>query len=1056
MEEPVEPQRRTLQPFQARSRLKHQKLKTSFVGYIVVLAFLAVLQFIGVYFFTLGFLLSRQVLPDIATCGAGSNGQNNLENVVADGFERGLDNCPPKRFSKMVVVVIDALRFDFVIPVLENEKEGANPFYHNQLPILYDLARAYPENAVLLKFLADPPTTTLQRLKGLTTGSLPTFIDAGSNFNGDAIDEDNWILQLHRHNRTVAFVGDDTWTALFNQYLDPELNYPYDSLHVWDLHTVDNGVIEHMLPLLDNSSKFDVLVGHLLGVDHAGHRYGPNHHAMRDKLQQMNTFIGDVIEKLDDDTLLVVMGDHGMDKTGNHGGESPDELESTLFLYSKSDSAGFAPKSVDNYDTSALGKEYRAVNQIDLVPTVSLLLGLPIPFNNLGFPIDEAFGTIRSRVQAAYLTTQQLMRYRNHSAEVQGNDEIVLQYHALMTKIADFKDLNSEDTAAFLTAAAEFQAYFLDYCKGLWAKFDLVLMSLGIAVLILSLTVLVTYSRSIPSVRVLTLSFEFIGSFIAMSLLGLVSSLSIYVVLRPPAVSLKTCLFTGCAAGITIGFWAPIMDRFSVLWLWHLICDFFVYNLNFFSSMGLFFMFLHCLIFASNSFVVWEDKLVLWYVSTVGISCLVAAAFCSKPRAQRILGVAHALTFVVLSRVVSMINLCREEQGEVCIPTFKTTWWSILLLFAAAGLVPKIIKSFYNLSASYHSAAPLWIETGMTFLMAMNAGYWALEYVENDAAWQQYVRGWLSVEILKSFKLATARIVLFIALVLANFSWSRGPLCVKIDFSQAPKASSSNEMAEQVGQVEQIEPTSQSTPTQSQPIPTSTPEQAQSQMPPSADRPPAVILGYENVYGSSYFLLVINITVAVLLVTKPLGAVSICILLVQILSLLELFDLLELRRNLVAPVTFGLLGYQHFFSTGHQATLSSIQWEVGFMTTQTIVFPLTHLNIVLNTFGAFLIVCVAVPLVTLWRLPPSAKPITVLSQIVTNVTTLMTYQTLTSIMSFIFVAHFRRHLMVWKVFAPRFMLSALLLIIFNLTLTVVTMWFATRRLLTQVNRIFGK
>ncbi len=38
----------------------------------------------------------------------------------------------------------------------------------------------------------------------------------------------------------------------------------------------------------------------------------------------------------------------------------------------------------------ATAKE-RPVNQIDLVPTLALLLGLPIPFNNLGSPIDEAF-----------------------------------------------------------------------------------------------------------------------------------------------------------------------------------------------------------------------------------------------------------------------------------------------------------------------------------------------------------------------------------------------------------------------------------------------------------------------------------------------------------------------------------------------------------------------------------------------------------------------------------------------------------------------------------------
>lgn len=35
-----------------------------------------------------------------------------------------------------------------------------------------------------------------------------------------------------------------------------------------------------------------------------------------------------------DDTILFVMGDHGMTKTGDHGGDSKDELEAALFVYS--------------------------------------------------------------------------------------------------------------------------------------------------------------------------------------------------------------------------------------------------------------------------------------------------------------------------------------------------------------------------------------------------------------------------------------------------------------------------------------------------------------------------------------------------------------------------------------------------------------------------------------------------------------------------------------------------------------------------------------------------
>lgn len=1014
---------------QARRKLKHQKLKVALFGYIVVLVFFALLQLIGVFLFSKGFLLSRQVLPNIAECHAGN------------GVE---DACMPAKFDKAVVLIIDALRFDFVIPV---DAADSNPYYHNNFPILHELTQKEPNNAVLLKFMADPPTTTLQRLKGLTTGSLPTFIDAGSNFNGDSLDEDNWVLQLDKHNKSVAFMGDDTWTAMFSKYINPQLNFPYDSLNVWDLHTVDNGVIEHLFPLLERerSKEWDVLIGHFLGVDHVGHRYGPDHYSMRDKLHQMNEMIKDVILKLDDKTLLVVMGDHGMDPTGNHGGDSLSELESTVFFYSKNKKHRANKLDASNYDTSDKGANYRSVNQIDLVPTISLLMGLPIPHNNLGFPIDELFSSEKDLCQASYLTIQQQEGFRNSSVEVQGNTKITEKYQFLMENYAQFGG-NKKYYKELIQESKGYQVEFLEHCQSLWARFDLVLIGLGITVLLLSLSFIITYSRSIPSVRVSTMSFEFIGSVIAMTLLGLVLSLSIFIVLKPAGVSLKVCLLVGTAAGISIGFWAPIMDRFSVVWLVNQIYDFFAYNFNSWSALGIFFVLLHCMIFASNSYVVWEDKMIQLFILTFGFCCLYGCYSSDKPSTQRILAASHALTFIILSRAVSMINLCREEQQPYCVPTFKTSWWSVFCLHLASILLPRTIKSFYKLSDSYHSAAPLWIESGMTFLMFMNAMHWTLEYLENNDYFQSNTKTWISIGLMKSLKLAIARIVLFVVLILANFSWSRGPLCVKIQAVQPDSppievdittVEEGEEEAEDVSDNDEEEDESEN-------------------IAPVPPKPSTNILGYDNVYGSSYFLLVINVTIAVLLVTKPLGALSICALIVQILSLLELFTFFDIRRNLVTSVVFGLLGYQHFFSTGHQATLASIQWEVGFMTTQTIIFPFTHINISLNTFGSFFIVCLAVPLITLWRIPPSSKPITLLLQIVTNITTLLTYQTLTSIMSFIFAAHFRRHLMVWKIFAPRFMFSALLLVVFNVTLTIFTLWFATGRVLTQINRIFSK
>ena len=49
----------------------------------------------------------------------------------------------------------------------------------------------------------------------------------------------------------------------------------------------------------------------------------------------MNGKLHEIIKRLDNETVLIVMGDHGMTEDGNHGGASKNETETTLFTYSK-------------------------------------------------------------------------------------------------------------------------------------------------------------------------------------------------------------------------------------------------------------------------------------------------------------------------------------------------------------------------------------------------------------------------------------------------------------------------------------------------------------------------------------------------------------------------------------------------------------------------------------------------------------------------------------------------------------------------------------------------
>lgn len=118
--------------------------------------------------------------------------EGDIEGTVLENINGASVLCLPRK-AKVVLLVIDALRYDFAV---YRKKEGAEKAFENKLPVIDRLLREFPERTRLYKFIADPPTTTMQRLNALTTGSLPTFIDANSNFATAEINEDNVIDQV--------------------------------------------------------------------------------------------------------------------------------------------------------------------------------------------------------------------------------------------------------------------------------------------------------------------------------------------------------------------------------------------------------------------------------------------------------------------------------------------------------------------------------------------------------------------------------------------------------------------------------------------------------------------------------------------------------------------------------------------------------------------------------------------------------------------------------------------------------------------------------------------
>lgn len=942
----------------------------------------SLLHALGIYFFTKGFLLTRLVLDQKSEC---ASPPIDLGSRSPGSF---VDGCwHPKTFDKAVIIIIDALRYDFTVP-----SSGDPHHFHNALVVLDETARQTPENAFLLPFIADPPTTTLQRLKGLTTGTLPTFIDAGSNFAGTAIEEDNLVAQLRDAGKTLVHLGDDTWHSLFPGYFDANLTHAYDSFNVWDLHTVDNGVTKHLLPLLqpENKGKWDIIFGHYLGVDHAGHRYGPDHPATNAKLREMDTVLREIVATIDKDTLLVVMGDHGMDVKGDHGGESEDEVEAALWMYSKK---GVFGRGHNGFKEPPATAKERPVGQIDLVPTLSLLLGMPIPFNNLGAPISEAFvgpgkPDWQNLAVVNALTASQIGKYQGEYARARGLDANIF----LLSREILRRGLQSWQEAVGLGRAGErykstfeqfsrYQYETLQIYRSLWARFDVPSMIQGIAILACAVAILGVYARSSRSADL-----ELIPAYLAqITKLGLTGAvLASAAALLISGSSMKDASLLGLAFGGIAGFvnvLASVPQRYTPpfphsVWGWLAV----VFTLS--QSIG----------FASNSYTIWEDEILLFFLSTFAF-----VAFTSSIRQEyfieRILGMFQAAVFVALTRFVACSRLCREEQMPYCRSTYYASStsstsapWQLMIPLMSATILPAILKKYYQGTRSYQGSATLWIGVALRLGLLMSVMFWVLDAADDN--------NWLTMDhdLLQTIKIIVARLVLGVAFIVGTTTFVWGNPCISIQVTPETDGNADNGIASKPKSVK--------------------------------------VFGYANVHGTRYFLLVINWLMAVVLVEKPMGAGAIAVLTLQILALLEIIDTNNLSQSAIGPIVLGLLGSFHFFKTGHQATLSSIQWESAFVALKTIRYPWSPLLVMLNTYGAQILTTVAVPLIALWKQPPK-KP-RLLGDVAKAVATLLLYYAVINLATTMWAGWLRRHLMLYRIFNPRFMTGAAVLLVVDL------------------------
>ncbi|TFK51362.1 hypothetical protein OE88DRAFT_1680095 [Heliocybe sulcata] len=963
-----------------------------------LLGWISFIHLAGIYLFIQGFLLSRLSLSDVTQC---------------------LDaSCTiPATHKRAIVLIIDALRYDFIAPEPPNPP---SPFHHDVLTLPRELTAASPGRSFLFNAYSDPPTTTLQRIKGLTTGSLPTFVDMGSNFGASSIEEDSIIQQLRAAGKKasqIAFMGDDTWTTVFPDSFEPNMTFPYDSFNVEDLHSVDEGVIRHLFPLLEKPHSWDFIIAHFLGVDHAGHRVGPDHPTMKAKLAQMNEVLSRVVEQLDEETLLVLLGDHGMDRRGDHGGDGGLETSCGVWIYSKgaalSDPAASLPEHLlEAGSFPGMAYQHRGIQQIDLVPSLSLLLGLPVPFNNLGTVIPELFwrdteGSLYN--QALELNAAQIETYLDTYRSSSSGGELDSVWPDLRDKWYLAKSADQEGRVA---ALKEYTRLALSTCRSLWAQFNKPFMGLGLALLVVGVVapwalyswlgrVQDSYEESVNSLLMVCMRGLATGA-----ILGCVGYLGLNRIV-PEIDALDWTLFD-----------APLMSSIAVI----------AYTRPSLSSVFSTLkaiplpLILHTLAFFSNSFTIWEDRIVLYLLISSLVPLVVAGVRAPTSRLRRrILG--FSALFTVCVRLMGISTVCREEQHPYCHVTFFSSAslpsppTLVLALVVPVSLaLPWMCKRFLAISKSDNGVAALLLPWMLQAVLLAGNGYWILEWMDSadilGAKWAPLLRG---------VRTLLARSAMGGALVGGLSLWWLIPLCIRVNTD------------------------------------------ARSEGKPDAKKKQVTVLGFANAFGSPYFVFWMVFLGLLFVVTQLTGQVVLSLATLALLAYLEVVDSVRDAKGLTAafasakpsivldlekvsaPLQFSdmvplyLLAVHTFHATGHQSTIPSIQWKTAFVLSSSVTYPFSPGAVALNTFGPQFLLALAAPLLALWNLPPLPQPdasrIAVSNSVRTCLAAMVCFGTLL-LGSAVSAAWLRRHLMVWKIFAPRFMSAAAQLVAVDLAVLV--------------------
>lgn len=256
----------------------------------------------------------------------------------------------PPRTSQVVMVLISGLGYEASLEL--------------GLPVLEQLKRSGADMAVQ----SFPPTYSQTAWATLISGAPPETNDAPPfdvpSENLRLLEIDTIFARTHAAGLSTALLATADWRKLI-----PRNQLDYTFFVQGQGAEADEIIIEAALPLI-TAREAELILIHLTGVEFAGQYLGgAESEAYLQAANRVDAYLGQIIAAVDfSRSVLMVLSDHGHIPDGGHGGSEDEVIWQPLVITGENVVPG----------------SYSDVQQVDIAPTLSVLLGVSPPTASQG------------------------------------------------------------------------------------------------------------------------------------------------------------------------------------------------------------------------------------------------------------------------------------------------------------------------------------------------------------------------------------------------------------------------------------------------------------------------------------------------------------------------------------------------------------------------------------------------------------------------------------------------------------------------------------------------